>query len=155
MEEMKNDQQLQAEVEHAIGFKSLLNAAAIGVSVKGGIVTLTGTVNSYARKWKAEDAAKNVAGVKALVEAIEVDFGNMTDKSDANIALKVLKALKLNFFVPANQVKVMVEDGNATLSGEVYRPFQKEAALKTAANVCGVKILTDKIVITALAQVYC
>ena len=152
---MKNDQQLQAEVEHAIGFKSLLNAAAIGVSAKGGIVTLTGTVNSYARKWKAEDAAKNVAGVKVLVEAIEVDFGNATDKSDANLALKVLKAFKLNFFVPANQVKVMVQQGHVTLYGEVRRPFQKEAALKTATNVCGVNMLTDKIVIAASAQVYC
>jgi len=151
---MKNDQQLQAEVEHAIGFKSLLNAAAIGVSAKGGIVTLTGTVNSYARKWKAEDAAKNVTGVKALVEAIEVNFGDETDKSDANIALKVLKALKLNFFVPADQIKVMVEDGHVTLSGEVHRDFQKEAAMKSAGNVAGIKVLTNNVVVTAVVPAY-
>ncbi len=44
---MKNDQQLKAEVKRAIGFKSLLNAAAISVSAKDGVVTLTTPVNVF------------------------------------------------------------------------------------------------------------
>ena len=151
---MKSNEQLQAEVKHAIGFKSLLNAAAISVSAKDGIVTLTGTVNSYARKWKAEDAAKNVPGVKAVVEAIEINFGNAGDKNDSDLALKVLRALKLNFFVPADQVKVVVEDGHVTLSGEVYRDFQKDAAMKSAGNVAGIKVLTNNVIVNAAVPEY-
>ena len=155
MEKLTNDSKLRKSVQDAINFKSLLNAASIVASANNGIITLSGTVDSYARKWRAEDAAKNVAGVKAIIDAIEIKPGNADDKIDLEITRKVLTALKLNFFVPANQVKVMVQCGHVTLSGEVYRPFQKEAALKTAANVAGVNILTDKIVITASAHVYC
>ena len=155
MGKLNNDRELQKVVQDAINFKSLLNAAAIVVTASDGVITLSGTVESYARKWKAEDTAKNVAGVRLVVAVIEVKPGNAEDKIDLEITRKVLTALKLNFFVPANQVKVIVHHGHVTLSGEVYRPFQKEAALKTAANVAGVDLLTDKIVITLLAHVCC
>jgi osmotically-inducible protein OsmY len=151
MERVKNNRELKKDVQDAINFKSLLNAAAIGVSADDGIVTLTGTVDSYARKWRAEDVAKNVAGVKAVVGSIEIKFGNDDDKSDMEIARKVLTALKLNFFVPANELKVVVENGHVTLSGDVHWAFQKEAAQKSAENVTGIKILTDKVIVSAVS----
>ena len=155
MEQLTNDRELQKAVQDAINFKSPLNAATIVASANNEIITLTGTVESYARKWRTEDVAKNVAGVCAVVTAIEVKPGDADDRIDLEITGRVLKALKLNFFVPANQVKVMVQRGHVTLSGEVYRPFQKEAAVKSAGSVAGVKVLTDDVVIISTAQVYC
>jgi osmotically-inducible protein OsmY len=79
---MKNNETLQQDVEDAIKWEPLLNAAEIGVTAKDGIVTLTGTVNSYAKKIEAEDAAKNVAGVKAVVEEITIAFNGSAKSTD-------------------------------------------------------------------------
>ena len=67
---MKNNQDLQKDVQDAIKWERLLNAAEIGVTAKDGVITLTGIVDSFSKKSEAEDAAKNVAGVKAVVEKI-------------------------------------------------------------------------------------
>ncbi|HMC86449.1 MAG TPA: BON domain-containing protein [Chitinophagaceae bacterium] len=72
---MKNNEKLQKDVQDAIKWEPLLKAAEIGVSVKDGIVTLSGTVDSFLKKSEAEDAAKGVAGVKAVVEKIDINFG--------------------------------------------------------------------------------
>ncbi len=65
---MKNNEELQSDVQNAIKWEPLLNAAEIGVTAKDGVVSLTGVVDSYAKKMEAENAAKKVIGVKALVE---------------------------------------------------------------------------------------
>ena len=80
-----------------------MNAAEIGVTVKDGIVTLTGTVDDYFKKTEAEDAAKNVAGVKAVVEKIEIKFGSSwAEKDDNEIATEVVNALNWNGRIPNN-----------------------------------------------------
>jgi len=71
---MKSNAELQQDVQDAIKWQPLLNAAEIGVTAKDGVVSLTGVVDSYSKKTEAEDAAKNVAGVTALVEKIEVKY---------------------------------------------------------------------------------
>jgi osmotically-inducible protein OsmY len=143
MEKPTNNNELQKAVQDAINFKSPLNAATIIVLAIDGVIILTGTVDSYARKWRAEDTAKNVAGVSAVVDALEIKSGSVDDKIDMEITRKVLSALKLNFFV------------HVTLSGQVHRLFQKEAAIKSAGSVAGVKALTDEVVITACEPAYC
>ena len=59
---MKNNENLQKDVLDAIKWEPLLCAAEIGVTAQDGIITLTGTVDSYAKKLEAEHAAKNVSG---------------------------------------------------------------------------------------------
>ena len=78
---MKTNEVLQKDVQDAIKWEPLLNAAEIGVTAKDGIVTLTGTVDSYTKKLEAENATKNVAGVKALVEKIIVKVGTSWSRS--------------------------------------------------------------------------
>lgn len=73
---MKTNSELQRDVQEAIEWEPLLKAAEIGVIAKEGIITLTGIVDSYSKKTEAEEAAKKVAGVKALVENIEVKLPN-------------------------------------------------------------------------------
>lgn len=69
---MKSNEQIQQDVENAIKWEPQMHAAEIGVTVKDGVVTLTGTVDNYYKKMEAENAAKNVTGVKAIVEKIEI-----------------------------------------------------------------------------------
>jgi hypothetical protein len=105
---MKTNEVLQLDVQNAIKWEPLLHAAEIGVTAKDGIVTLTGAVDSYAKKIEAEEAAKRVIGVKALVEKIEVKFPDAWKKTNAEIAKEVLDALKASYSVPNDKVTVIV-----------------------------------------------
>lgn len=123
---MKNNEKLQTDVENAIKWEPLLNAAEIGVTAKDGVVTLSGVVDNYSKKMQAENAAKKVIGVKAIVENIEVKFPNTWTKTNEEIANEVLTGLKNNWSVPNNMVTVKVEDGWVTLEGELPWNFQKK-----------------------------
>jgi osmotically-inducible protein OsmY len=145
---MRSNESLQNDVQNAIKWEPLLNAAEIGVTVKDGIVNLTGTVNSYAKKIGAEDAAKKVAGVKAVVEKIEIEFfsgyGKMTDNE---IATEVVNTFRWNSEIPNDKVHVKVEKGWVTLSGEVFWNYQKEVARTVIMNIIGVQGVTNSITI--------
>ncbi len=142
---MKTNQELQTDVENAIKWEPLLNPAEIGVTAKDGVVSLTGVVDSYAKKLEAENAAKKVIGVKALVEKIEVKFPSAWTKTNAEIANEVLTALKLNWSVPKDKVTVKVEDGWVTLEGELPWNYQKEAAKSAVHYLTGVKGVINNI----------
>jgi osmotically-inducible protein OsmY len=144
---MKSNAELQQDVQDAIKWQPLLNAAEIGVTAKDGIVSLTGVVDSYAKKTEAENAAKNVAGVTALVEKIEVKYPSSYTKTNAEIATEVLTALGASWDVPNDKVKVKVEAGWITLTGEVSWYYQKEAARDAIVGLMGVTGVTNNITI--------
>ncbi len=141
---MKTNEALQKDVQDAIKWEPLLNAAEIGVTVKDSVVTLTGVVDSYMKKAEAEDAAKSVAGVKAVVEKIEIKFGDKII-DDNTIADEILNAYKWNWKIPSNKIKVKVERGCVTLEGLVEWNYQKENARKIVSFLEGVKCVTNKI----------
>lgn len=136
---IKSNESLQQDVQNAIKWEPLLNAAEIGVIAKDGVVTLSGIVNTYSKKIQAEDAAKNTAGVKAVVENIEIRFDNAWLKSDADVANEVLNAFKWNWAVPSEKIKIKVEDGWVSLEGELEWNYQKDAAKTAINNLPGVK----------------
>ncbi|MEP7320416.1 MAG: BON domain-containing protein [Saprospiraceae bacterium] len=145
---MKDNAELQKDVQDAIKWEPLLNAAEIGVIVKDGIVTLTGVVDNYTKKTEAENAAKNVAGVKAVVEKIEVKFSNsFGKKNDNEIAIEVLNAYKWNWQVPNDKVKIKVENGWITLEGELEYNYQRDAAKNAIKNLLGVIGVSNNITI--------
>ncbi len=142
---MKTNEELQKDVQNAIKWEPLLHAAEIGVTVKDGVVTLTGIVDGYYKKKEAETAAKNVSGVKAVVEEIEIKYSNTFTKTDNDIANEVLKALKDNWSVAEDNVKVKVEDGWVTLEGELTWNFQRQDAKTAISFLPGVKGVTNEI----------
>jgi osmotically-inducible protein OsmY len=144
---MKKNEDLQKDVQDAIKWEPLLNAAEIGVIAKDGVITLTGIVDSYAKKTEAEDAAKNVAGVMAVVEKIEIRFGNGWKKNDNEIATEILSAFKWSWEIPKDKVKVKVEDGWVILEGELTWNYQREAANRAVKNLPGVTGVTNNITI--------
>jgi osmotically-inducible protein OsmY len=144
---MKSNAELQQDVQNAIKWQPLLNAAEIGVTAKDGVVSLTGVVDTYAKKIEAENAAKNVAGVSALVEKIEIKYPSSYTKTNAEIATEVLTALKARWDVPKDKVKVKVEAGWITLTGELGWNYQKEAAKDAIKSLMGVTGVTNDITI--------
>ncbi len=144
---MKNNEELQKDVQDAIKWEPLLHAAEIGVTAKNGIVTLSGTVDSYSKKAEAEDAAKRVAGVKAVVEKIEIRYGGSWKKTDNEIATEVISAFMWNLEVPGEKIQVKVEEGWVFLEGELVWNYQREAAKKAVSKLSGVKGVTNNITI--------
>jgi osmotically-inducible protein OsmY len=144
---MKTNEDLQKDVQDAIKWEPLLNAAEIGVIARNGVITLTGTVDSYAKKLEAEDAAKNVGGVKAVVEKIDIRFSGTLRKDDSEIATEVVNALTANWGVPKDKVHIKVEKGWVNLEGEVQWDYQKEAAKNAVKNLAGVLGVTNSITI--------
>jgi len=142
---MKTNSELQTDVQNAIRWEPLLNAAEIGVTAQDGVVSLTGVVDSYAKKLEAENAAKKVVGVKALVEKIEVKFPYSWTKTNVEIANEVLNGLNSNWSVPKDKVTVKVENGWVTLEGELPWHYQKEAAKNAVNYLTGVKGVTNNI----------
>ncbi|KAB7531479.1 BON domain-containing protein [Flagellimonas olearia] len=142
---MKSNKILQKDVENAIKWEPLLHATEIGVTAKDGMVSLTGVVDSYTKKMEAENVAKSVIGVNALVENIEVKFNDSFKKSNEQIAKKVLRALKLNGSVPDDKVTIKVEDGWVTLEGELSWNYQKEAAMDAIRYLTGIKGISNNI----------
>jgi len=142
---MKRNEDLQRDVQDAIRWEPLLSAAEIGVTAKDGVITLTGIVDSYAKKLEAEDAAKKVAGVRAIAQEIEIRFANSNKKNDAEVATEIVTALISNFEIPENLVQVKVENGFVTLEGELSWNYQKEAAKRVVNHLVGVKGVTNNI----------
>lgn len=142
---MKTNEELQKDVQNAIKWEPSLHAAEIGVTVKDGVVTLRGMVDGYFKKTEAENATKNVAGVKAVVEKIEVHYSNGYAKSDNEIATEVLKALGDSWSVPDGKAKVKVENGWVTLEGEFAWNYQREAAKNAINYLPGIKGVTNSI----------
>lgn len=146
---MKTNEDLQQDVEDALKWEPLLEAAEIGVAVKNGIVTLSGTVDNYLKKMQAEEAAKKVAGVTAVVETIEVKLPDSKARTDYDIAVEVVSALQDNWNIPADCVKVKVEHGYVYLSGNLPWDYQREAAKRTIHDIEGVKEVVNLIHITS------
>jgi osmotically-inducible protein OsmY len=144
---MKSNSELQKDVQNAIRWEPSMQAAEIGVTAKNGVITLSGTVDSYAKKINAERAAKNVLGVKAIAEEITVNYGKSFTKNDTDIAKEVLESWKTNLSVPDKKVAVKVEDGWLTLEGEVEWYFQKETAGDALVNLPGVKGVNNRIAV--------
>lgn len=142
---MKTDSEIQKNVMEELKWKPFLKASEIGVAVKKGVVTLSGTVDTYRKKIEAEAAAKKVIGVKAVAEDIEVKLSSNGKRNDTDIAEAVLNALKWNSSVQDDKIKVKVEDGWVTLEGEAEWEYQKHSARYAVENLLGVVGLTNNI----------
>ena len=146
---MKNNETLQRDVLDAIKWEPMLQAAEIGVTAIDGVVTLSGTVDSYAKKIEAESAAKHVSGVRAVVEKIEVRLSDTDSVTDNDLAREVVNAFNWNWKIPKGKIKVTVENGWVTLEGELLWNYQREAAHNSVYDIPGLKGITNKILITS------
>jgi osmotically-inducible protein OsmY len=133
------DLELKKAVETELNWEPSVNAAGIGVAAKAGIVTLAGHVPSYWERYAAERAASRVAGVKAIVNDLEVHLPSSSERTDEDIARSALNALDRSVAVPANRVQVTVSKGWITLEGSVDWQFQRRAAEKAVRDLMGVK----------------
>jgi osmotically-inducible protein OsmY len=137
------DQEIQKDVLAELKWDAQVQPNEIGVSVKDGVVTLTGWVDSYLKKWSAEEAAHRVSGVKAVANDIEIKLP--AERTDGDIAAAAVNALEWDAFVPSDKVQVTVSKGWVTLKGDVEWQYQKEDAERVVRRLSGVKGITNLI----------
>ena len=139
------DTKLQHRVLAELEWDPSVDAAKIGVAAKDGVVTLTGSVMSYADKMTAERVAKRLYGVKAVANDIEIKLLGSTERNDSDIAAAAVNALRWDASVPDDRITITVRHGWVTLEGEVDWWYQKEAAQRVVHNLIGVKGVTDDV----------
>lgn len=150
---MKTDSQLQRDVSEELTWEPQVIATGIGVEVNDGVVTLSGEVASYAEKWHAEQAAQRVSGVNALAVGLKVKLPGLGGRTDSDIARSAENVLEWSTSVPKDAIKVMVENGFITLSGDVDWQYQRLAAAASVRFLMGVTGVSDQISIKPSVQV--
>src|SRR3981081_823503 len=103
---IRGDEQIQKDVLAELKWDPRVQPNEIGVSVKDGIVTLTGSVDSYFKRWAAEESAQRVRGVKAVVNKIEVRLPTSAERTDEDLAKAAVEALELDSLVAAAEGEV-------------------------------------------------
>jgi osmotically-inducible protein OsmY len=140
---MKTDAQLRQDILDELSWDPSINANEVGVSVKDGIVSLTGHLGTFAEKYAAERAAQRVSGVKSLAVEIEVRLSPSYKRNDTDIAAAAQHALEWSVVVPDNRIQVKVEKGWVTLGGEVEWQYQSKAAERAVRDLLGVVGVTN------------
>lgn len=144
---MISDSRIRQDVIDELEWDPSVDSREIGVAVKDGAVTLTGTVDSFSEKLQAERDAERVHGVRAVANELEVKLPGAMMRTDADMAKAAADALKWNTLVPEDKVKVSVDDGWVTLRGEVDWRFQRQAAEQAVEHLAGVRGITNLITI--------
>jgi osmotically-inducible protein OsmY len=147
---MKTDSEIKKDVLSELQWDPLISETKVGVTVNEGVVTLTGHLDTYAEKVAAKRAAGRVSGVKAIALEIDVIPAGIHQRSDTEIALAVEHALSWNTSVPQDRVKVTVEKGWVTLTGDLDWNFQRRAVERMVRPLKGVVGITDNIQLRTL-----
>ncbi len=143
----RTDQDIQSDVLDELTWEPRVRPNEIGVTVTEGVVTLTGWVDSYAKKWAAERAAHRVPRVRAVANDLAVRITTSAEKSDPEIATAASRALEWDAFVPIEALDVTVADGWVTLHGEVEWEYQRRAAERAVGRLTGVRGVSNGITV--------
>jgi osmotically-inducible protein OsmY len=146
----RTDQETQTDVLAELRWDHRVQANEIGVAVKDGVVTLTGTVDTFLKKWRAEEAARRVSGVVAVANDIAVR--TIGERTDTDIAAAAVYALRWNTSIPPEKIQVTVEKGWVTLKGEVEWQYQKEEVERVVRRLWGVKGVSNLVALKPLAS---
>ena len=143
----RSDEDIQKDVLAELAWDARVKPNEIGVSVKNGIVTLTGWVDAYTKKWAAEEAAHRVRGVKAVANDIEVRLPTSSERTDADIAAAAVRALEWDAALSTEKIDITVSKGWVTLKGEVEWQYQKEDAERVVRRLTGVRGVTNLVTV--------
>jgi osmotically-inducible protein OsmY len=143
----KTDAQIQKNVLVELKWDTRVDETDVGVEVDAGIVTLTGTVSSWAKRMAAQEAAHRVNGVLDVANDIKVRLPGTPGRTDTDVARAVRQALEWDVLVPADRVRSTVTNGNVTLEGDVDYSTQRDDAERAVRNLSGVRSVMNLIAI--------
>ncbi|KAB1927444.1 BON domain-containing protein [Micromonospora sp. ALFpr18c] len=147
----RTDQDIQSAVLDELTWEPRVQPHEIGVTVDEGVVTLTGRVDGYAKKWAAERAAHRVVGVRAVANDLAVRLPGSAERTDPDLAAAAGHALEWDAFVPVEKLQVTVSTGWVTLHGEVEWEYQRRAAERSVSRLTGVRGVSNGITVRPAA----
>lgn len=143
---MKSDDQLHDGVYEELKSDPRVTESNFKISVKDGVVTLTGKTSNYAEKLAALEVTRHLAGVKEVIEDIEVRLSFSQQRKDEDIKQTILNALPWNLWVPKD-IEIAVERGWITLTGEANWEYQKKEVENIVRHLMGVRGVNNLIII--------
>lgn len=148
---MKTNEELRNDVMEEIKWDPELRdvATEIGVAAKDGVITLSGTVDTYWKKVAAEKAAQRVSGVRVVACDIEVKVAIIGKRTDTEVAEAVRNALRWNSAVNEEKIQVKVDNGWVYLDGKVDWEYEKRNAQESVEDLVAVRGVTNNIAIEA------
>jgi len=146
---MRTDSELRADIIAELTWDPSIRNEDIATAVKHGVVTLAGTVDTYAQRYAAEHGVERIKGVRAIANDLIVKLPGAMTRSDADLAHAAVNALRWNTQVPDERIQVKVSDGWLTLEGEVDRYYQRHAAEGAVRYLQGVKGVNSLITLRA------
>ena len=141
----KTDAEIQTAVLRELKWDTRVEETDVGVAADAGVVTLSGTVKSWAERVAAEEAAHRVGGVLDIANALQVKLPGTPGRTDTQIAHAVRHALEWDVFVPETRIRSTVSNGWVTIEGDVDLWHQREDAEKAIRNLEGVVGVLNKI----------
>jgi osmotically-inducible protein OsmY len=144
----KSDGIIKREVLNQLGWDRRVMQTEVGVTVNKGVVTLTGTVDSYSKRIAAQEAAHRVSGVLDVANELEVRVPGSSRRTDSEVAQAVRHALEWNVFVPADRIRTTVSKGWVTLEGSVEHYSEGVTAVRTVRDLAVVRGVTNLIKVT-------
>lgn len=142
-----NDSEIQQAVLRELKWDLRVKETDVGVEVDKGVVTLTGTVASWAERKAAAEAAHRVERVRDVANDIQVKIPGTGKPTDTDIAAAVRHALEWAVFVPDKKIRSTVSDGVVTLEGVVDRYAQREDAERCIEQLAGVRLIVNSITV--------
>ncbi|HEX9819287.1 MAG TPA: nicotinate phosphoribosyltransferase [Methylomirabilota bacterium] len=143
----KTDTQIHHDVLEELKWDSRVDETEVGVEVDNGVVTLTGTVTSWAKRMAAEEAAHRVSGVLDVANDVKVRIPGELTRTDTEIAQAVRRTLEWDVFVPDERITSTVSDGWVTLDGTVERWSECDDTERAVRNLTGVKGVANRITV--------
>lgn len=146
-----------AENENAAQLNNNLHAAAVNtlkpsrfkdvkVSVKDGVVTLTGTVKNFAVKQDANKRVQRLKNLEGVHNMIQVEgAGTISDEQLEKTLVKQIATDRVGYGQAFNAISVRVQNGVAILGGHALGPVAKESAVGLASTTKGVQDVIDNI----------
>jgi osmotically-inducible protein OsmY len=90
--------------------------------------------------------------VRGVADEIKVRLSDFNERTDADIARSAANALAWTTTVPADCLKVLVENGWLTLEGEVNWQFEKDAAEVAVHSLRGIVGVSNDIVVRPIVE---
>ncbi len=139
----RTDADIQADVLSGLKWDARVKATEVGVSVKNGVVSLSGWVDSYVKRTAAEEVANRTHGVKAVANDLEVKLPSSSERTDGDIAEQAARAIEWDAFVPSGVINIAVTKGIVTLKGNVETLYQKQDAERVVRRLTGVRNINN------------
>ncbi len=145
----KTDTDIQQDVLRELKWDTRIKETDVGVEVDHGVITLSGTVDSWGKRYAAAQAAHRVRGVLDIANDIVVKTPGTPGRTDTDIAMAVRNALVWDVFVPDTRIRSTVSNGVVTLEGDVDTWTQHDDAARAVRNLSGVREVVNLVAIKA------